>query len=405
MLSSDLVRARRRGEKLNLQALSGADREEALGMARALLEIAQGSLGESAEELGEALNAIDRDAKHEKLWAGLKKLVLDRCSFGMPLEIDAPALRKQVFEKASVARRELGPEDVFSRDKLLGEVASELGVDVQAVEDGLFGDLKGAQRLTQVPVLNPEQLIEEYEVAQIQGILLKAVRMKVHIRAASPDMVRSLFQKLKFRQLLYRVEKTEAGVEVEIEGPFSLFESVTKYGVQLAMIVPALLACDHVELEAELRWGKERRKLSFATQWKQARREKDEGAGLRSDVSALMKALEKKKSPWNVSISREILHIPGVGLCVPDLRFEAPGREAVFVEVLGFWSREAVWKRVEWAQSQEHEKVVFAVSSRLRVSEEVLPEDAGASLYVYKRAMSALAVLKQVEELAGSKAS
>lgn len=405
MLSSDLVRARRRGEKLNLQSLTGADRVEALTLASSLLEIAQGSLGEAAEDFGETLNAIDRDAKHEKLWAGLKKLVLDRCSFGMPLDIDAPALRKRIFEKASVVRRELGPEEVFSREKLLGEVAEELGVELQAVEDGLFGDLKGAQRLTAAPQLSPEQLVEKYEVAQIQGVLLKAVRLKVQIRASSPDVVRSLFQKLKFRQLLYRVEEAEGGFEIEIEGPFSLFESVTKYGIQLAMIVPALMACEHVALEAELRWGKERKKLLFATQWKQAQLAEGEGIGLRSDVLALMNALEKRKSPWTAHVSSAIFHIPGVGLCVPDLKLEASGREPVYVEVLGFWSREAVWKRVEWAQAEGHEKVVFAVSSRLRVSEEVLPEESGASLYVYKGAMSAAAVLKQVEELAGLTAS
>ncbi len=400
MLNADLVRARRRGDKLLLQSLSGADRQEALLISEALLQGVQSSVGESSEDVAEVLTAIDREARHEKLWAGLKKLVLDRCSFGMPLELDAPQLRKKIFEKASEERRALPPGTSLSREKVLEEIAGELDVPVEAIEDGMFGDLKGAQRLTSAPHESAEQIVEAYEIAQVQGVLLKAVRLTVVVYEARADVLRSLFQKLKFRQLLYRLEKREHGVRIEIEGPFSLFESVTKYGLQLAMIVPALMECEHVELTADLRWGKERKPLKFVSQWKQALvATAEDGPPLRSDVAALLKALEKKRGDWEVSLASELLDIPGVGLCIPDLQFSAPGKKPVFLEVLGFWSREAVWKRVEWAESSGSERVVFAVSSRLRVSEEVLSSETGSALYVYKGTMSAPAVMKQVEQL------
>jgi uncharacterized protein len=399
MLSADLVRARRRGDKLLLQSLSAADRSEAQLIAEALLQALQGSVGESSEDVAEVLSALERDSRHEKMWAGLKKLVLDRCSFGIPLELDPAQLRKKVFELASERRRTLAPGE-FTREAILEEVAGELAVSSQAIEDGLFGDLKGAQRLTAAPPDSAESIVDAYEIAQIQGILLKAVRLTVVIHDARADVLRNLFQKLKFRQLLYRLEKLEGGVRIEMEGPFSLFESVTKYGLQLAMIVPALLECDHVELSADLRWGKERRPLQFVTQWNKAILTTNDGEPpLRSDVAALLHSLEKKSGGWEVSLSSELLEIPGVGLCIPDLQFLAPGRKPVFLEVLGFWSREAVWKRVEWAESGKHERVVFAVSSRLRVSEEVLSEETGAALYVYKGTMSAASVLAHVEQL------
>lgn len=400
MLSAELVRARRRGDKLLLQPLSPADRQEALLIADALLQAVQSSVGESSEDVAEVLTAIEREAKHEKLWAGLKKLVLDRCSFGTPLELDPPELRRKIFELASEARRALPAGEVFSREKVLETVAAELKVPAQALEDGLFGDLKGAQRLTSAPTESAEQIVEAYEIAQVQGVLLKAVRLTVVVYEAQADVLRSLFQKLKFRQLLYRLERLENGVRIEIEGPFSLFESVTKYGLQLAMIVPALMECGHVELTADLRWGKERRPLTFVTGWKQAMVHLgDEGPPLRSDVAVLLKALEKKRGDWEVSVASELLDIPGVGICIPDLQFRAPRKEPVFLEVLGFWSREAVWKRVEWAELSKQHRVVFAVSSRLRVSEEVLSEATGSALYVYKGTMSAAAVLAHVDQL------
>jgi hypothetical protein len=69
--------------------------------------------------------------------------------------------------------------------------------------------------------------------------------------------------------------------------------------------------------------------------------------------------------------------------------------------VLGFWSRSAVWKRVEMVEAGLPCPIVFAVSKHLRVSEEVLDSDTPAALYIYARTMNARAVLDRVEAVAG----
>jgi hypothetical protein len=67
--------------------------------------------------------------------------------------------------------------------------------------------------------------------------------------------------------------------------------------------------------------------------------------------------------------------------------------------VLGFWSRDAVWKRIELAR-KGLAAVVFAVSKHLRVSEAALDDDRPAALYVYARVMNAAAILQRVQEVA-----
>ena len=87
-------------------------------------------------------------------------------------------------------------------------------------------------------------------------------------------------------------------------------------------------------------------------------------------------------------------------MCVPDVVFEhRPSRLKVFLEVLGFWSRDAVFRRIEMAQRGVGECMLFAASSRLRVSEALLDDINSAALYVYKGAMSARAVENKLEEL------
>jgi predicted nuclease of restriction endonuclease-like RecB superfamily len=102
--------------------------------------------------------------------------------------------------------------------------------------------------------------------------------------------------------------------------------------------------------------------------------------------------------PWRTRPATCLLDLPGVGVCAPDLEVEHQdtGRR-VYVEVLGFWSRDAVWRRVEMVEKGLGAPIVFAVGQHLRVSEAVLGQEAPAALYVYKRTMLPKALLERVQ--------
>jgi len=401
VLGPDLVRARRRGEQLLVSELSSGERLQALALAEEMLSVAAGCVGQSIEDVETALGQLERAPKFEKVWAGIKKIILDDCEFGGTVSVDPVAARRVLFARAAQRRASLADAATFERTELLAEVAAELGVSTTELEDGLFADLKGAQLLRAAPRLRAPQLLLDYETQHIQGVLLRSVKLTATVVDAEAAAYRRLFQKLKFRNLLFRLTRLEAGYCIEIEGPFSLFEAVTKYGMQFALVLPLLLECGNGHLVADLRWGKERRPLRFEKKWSNQPTGPDAGTAppLRPEIEQLITALRKKSSEFEVQTCSELLHIPGEGLCIPDLKFSAPGRPNVYLELMGFWSRDAVWKRVEWAQSGQHERVVFAASARLRVSEEVLPEGTGSSLYVFKGVMSPSAVLEHVEAL------
>src|SRR5690606_18595962 len=145
-------------------------------------------------------------------------------------------LRKDVFTLASRLRRESSAEQPFRRESALEAVAEKYNIRPQDIPEGLFSDLRGASRLSRVTGFDAKGLVDRYDIAQIQGVLLRAVQLSVVVSCDSPEHARWFFQKLKFRQLLYRLEEVSHGkYRVEIEGPFSLFESVTKYGLQLSL--------------------------------------------------------------------------------------------------------------------------------------------------------------------------
>jgi hypothetical protein len=72
--------------------------------------------------------------------------------------------------------------------------------------------------------------------------------------------------------------------------------------------------------------------------------------------------------------------------------------ELAYLEVLGYWSREAVFRRVDLVTQGLAARVLFAVSSRLRVSEEVLGDELPSRLYVYKGALSAKELLRRLDQ-------
>jgi predicted nuclease of restriction endonuclease-like RecB superfamily len=400
MLTADLVRATRRGDQLHVQAISGKLRQRAEELAASYLELARAQCGGTQHELESAWAEVQVAAREIKLAAGLKKLIEDGCEFETQAAIDPPALRSRVFLASAAARSALEPGQRFDRASVLARVGSDLELEPEQIERGLYSDLKAEQRLLRAPELGPAELLRSYDLAQLQAVLLRAVKVTAQVWCATPDGYRELFRKLKFRRLLFQVQPAEAGSHrIEIDGPFSLFESVTKYGLQLALLLPALLQADRLELEAQLRWGKARTPLRFLLSQRSPAAPEAGRARLPDEVEALLEAFQGGREGWAASPADQILNLPGIGLCVPDLRFSHRSGEVILLEVLGYWSREAVWRRVELVQRGLPQKLLFAASQRLRVSEEVLEDHPSGALYVYKGSLSAKAVIERLERL------
>jgi predicted nuclease of restriction endonuclease-like RecB superfamily len=399
LLTADLVNVRRRGDQLSLVPLGPDDLRRAGELAQAYLGLARAHVGLPRGAFLEACRGVSVTARDQRLAKGLHKLVLDRCTFEEGSAVDPAELRRELFLRAAEARH----GGVFDRAALLAALAGERGSTVPELEAALYADLPDAHRLRQFEAISAEALVSGYQAAQVQAVLLRAVKVTALLRG-TPAAFRLLFRRLKFLRLLHRIERLPdrkrglpAGYLIEIDGPFALFESVTRYGLQLALAFPAIAACEEWALDAEVRWGREAKPLHFRLGGVGAGGDLE--AALPDEVAALLEQLRQTKGPWKAKVSDAVLELPGVGMCVPDLELSRAGK-TVYVEVMGFWSRDAVWKRIELVKGGLPHRLVFAVSKHLRVSEEVLDDATSAALYVYSRTMNAKAVLERVERAA-----
>lgn len=407
MLTADHVRARRRGDRLLLLRLDGKSRTRAIELARRYLQLARAHVGQTREAFDEACAALPLQGWDRRLAAGLLKLVADRCEIDVATDRDPTLLRRELFDRASAARQALGPHETFDRAAILREVAAEHDLKADELEALLYADLRAAHRLQRFAPLSPEQLVANYELAQAQAVLLRATRVVAEIECRSPAALRRLFGKLKFLRLLFRLDRINPTTyRIAIDGPYSLFASVTKYGLQLALALPVIREADHWKLRADLLWGKLRTPLVFELEGVNAqppatKRRPSKAPDLPDDVTTLLARFRQRNTPWQARPNTDVLALPGVGLCVPDLSFTH--RETgtrIYLEVLGYWSREAVWRRIDLVERGLPHRILFAASTRLRVSEAALDDQLSAALYVFKSALQPAAIEQRLDALA-----
>ena len=141
MLTADLVRAYRRQGELKLRQWRGDARERALGIGEQLLALAEQHVGTTRGELTDAFGAVAVSSRDQRVAEGLKKLVLDRCDFGLP-EGRAPIeVRREVFLRAAAHRRQLEAKGTFDREGVKPEAGGGLGKSVEDIDARLYADL------------------------------------------------------------------------------------------------------------------------------------------------------------------------------------------------------------------------------------------------------------------------
>jgi uncharacterized protein len=400
VLTADLVTVRRRGDELRLLPSDDARTARVRAIAAALLEEARAQIGQPRDAVEQALREMaDAFPDDRRLAAAVTKLVRDGLQFQETDAHTSSELRRDLFRRAAAARR----AGTFDRARLLEEAGAPRGLPGGGVEDALFADRPGAQRLLAIDAPSPAALGAGFELAEAQAVLLRATKVVAQVRAADAGSYRHLFRTLKFLRLLPVITRAPEGhgYGIEIDGPLSLFQASAKYGLQLALALPAIAACQAWAIQADVRWGADRRPLVFRLAGRTSAGVPPPPA-LPDELAAFVTAFERAETGWRIDREPAVLDLPGAGVCVPDLAFtRASDGARVFFELLGFWSREAVFRRVDLVGAGLPHRILFAASKTLRVSEELLEASPTAALYIFARAISVRGVLERLEQLAG----
>jgi predicted nuclease of restriction endonuclease-like RecB superfamily len=411
VLTADLVTARRRGDELRLAPTDDVRRGRIATLAAALTARAREEVGNLRDDVEEALRQTAtalEEGGDRRLGAAVGKLVRDGLRFEETSGETATELRRELFTQAAAARRGAGPAP-FDRAAFLESFARARGTTAPALEAALYADRPGAQRLLAVEVPAPTLVAAGFGISEAQAVLLRATKIVAEVEAGDAALYRRLFRTLKFLRLLPVITRLEkrGGYRVEMDGPLSLFQGGGRYGLSLALALPAIAACDRWRLEADVRWGAERRPLRFRLAGEEPSvavagpGDAPPGDALPDELATFVTAFARVTTDWKIDRAPAILDLPGVGLCVPDLCFvrNADGARVHF-ELLGFWSREAVFRRIDLVRAGLPQRILFAASKSLRVGEALLDDAQTAALYVFSRVLNVRTILDHLERIA-----
>jgi predicted nuclease of restriction endonuclease-like RecB superfamily len=370
MLPTNLVRVKFFRNRVSPQFLD-ASVESWHDVAAQMLEVFRGKEGMSRGELEAEIEDAIGNHPGQLVHQGLAKLLEDRCEFEVVSGHPPEELREQVFGLAAQRRARGG----FNRDDVLQSVAQALNTWPAVVEQGLFADLKTEQRLVKFEDTTVNRLVERYNVALAQAVLMRSTGVEVTIRNEPPARFRQLFRASKFHRLVVEVEQLARGTTLlRLDGPLSLFTATQKYGLQLALFLPWILQCKDFELHAAVLWGAKRKPKSFVLTSADGlvSHLPDYASYMPPELTMFAELFRKRNADWTIEEETEVLPL-GKGIWVPDfrLRYNLTG-QSIYLEVLGYWRRSSAEKHM--ANLRKHAKTPFilAVSEQLKIDEEEL---------------------------------
>jgi predicted nuclease of restriction endonuclease-like RecB superfamily len=403
MLTGKLVRVRHARNKLVPLYLPPHDRNW-LGVAEQLLFAFRDAAGRTRGELEADLGQPVGEGPGQIVHQGLAKLLEDRCEFEVASDIPPDRVRETVFRTAAqhhAAAAKAGTP--FDRNAVLAAVAGELALAPEQVDLALFADLHDEQRILKFDDCTPDQLVHRYNVALAQAILLRSTGMEVRVWNETPARFRQLFRAVKFHRLICTIRPADGNsYKLMLDGPLSLFSSTQKYGMQLALFLPALLHCKTFELRAEVRWGAQKKEKVFTLAGSDGLRSHTPDFGMYTprELQVFEDNFRSTVSDWLIRNDPQPIDVSGT-TWVPDFTLtHARGGKEVHVEILGFWRKVAIEEHYKRLKRALPGKFVLVVSEQYR-ADEAGEFATGDEVYRFKRTPIAAEVAKVAAAVAG----
>jgi predicted nuclease of restriction endonuclease-like RecB superfamily len=382
MLTGTLVRVRFSKQRV-IPLYLKRDDPQWLEVAESLLLIFREGVGRTRGEIETEIDEMVGEGLATLAHRGLAKILEDRAEFEVVADIPPDSLREKVFTAAAEHRKTLRASGraraPFRREAVLEAVAEELKLRTDQVASAMFADLRDENRLLSIDQsIDAQRLIDRYNVGLAQSVLLRSVQVEAEVRNEKPARYRQLFRNLKFHRLLYRVEGSmKDGFVLHIDGPLSLFSATNKYGLQMALFLPALLLCRDFRLDAELRWGPKRDSRTFHLEAKDGlvSHYADTGTYVPAELTAFVDRFRQVAPAWELSEATDVLELGREGVWVPDYRLvHRPSGVDVYLEVVGFWKKSSLDRLLRLLPEHGPPRYLLAISDRFKVDEAALGE-------------------------------
>ncbi|MEH1850566.1 MAG: DUF790 family protein [Nostoc sp.] len=373
MLPTDLLMHRQNGEEIIPKRLK-IDRGTS-ELAIELINYFQSAVGKTQGVLERQLTDFEGDSTDYRVKRGLAYILKSSfCTFEVVSPLEPQMLRERVFSLAakSVSSRE---STQVTLSKIADELTQELEREVllEQVRNGLYADLSENKILTVFDAPTAPDVLNRYNLSQVQGVFYKASKLVLNAHRNVPGEYKLLFRYLKLFQLMAYIEgDADHGFTITIDGPTSLFNPSTRYGLAIAKLIPALLHVTKWSLSSILQT-----RDAYTNTWKTGRFTLNSECGLVSHYppgkpydSMLEASFADKwdalKSGWALEREVDLIPIPG-SVMIPDFRLVHADGRTFLLEIVGYWRPEYLQKKFSQVRRAGRDDLILAISERLNL--------------------------------------
>jgi len=405
MLPTELLIHRYSGEEIIPKRLKIDATHVAI--ASELISLFRDVVGQTQGELNRQLQELEGDTPDYRMKRGLAHLLKSAmCTFEIISPLEPQQLRERVFAFAAntLPSPQATPQTL---DRLADLLSKELEREVfpDQIRAGLYADLAENRILTQFEEPTPEALLHRYNLSQVQGVFYKASHIILNVHRNDPGEYKLLFRYLKLFQLMTYIEgDADHGFTITIDGPASLFKVSTRYGLDIAKLIPAMLHVTKWNLKATLQtrdfYTNEPKLRHFSL--------KDD-CGLVTHYppgkpyDSMLEASfadrwDSLKSEWRLEREVDLIPIPG-SVMIPDFRLVHPDGRTFLLEIVGYWRPEYLRKKFSQVRQSGCDNLILAISERLNLEKAgVKVQDTPARIIWFKDKLAPKSVLAAIAD-------
>ena len=343
-----------------------------------------------ADMLVQDVNEDDRRLRTE-----LVRTVASTRPAELPSDVDPEDLRLALFTEAwgkGLTSGVLG-DDLFSVDRgaIFDSIAPRFGINAAQVSQAMFADTPGERQLF-FPTGERNEVAREAIIRlnreRLRRGLRQAVRVTLQIPARTQEGTSyvNILWGAKRLGLMYDVSEAEGSVILAVSGPYALFGRTTMYGNRLFEFVRLVLENAgsnwHLKVDLLVRAGSRSGTLrnvlldASSSHFFMSTHHQPADIMRSGDEEAFQKYFTKLSSLWRLDYEGALVALGEPGrqtVMVPDFVARCPlSPTEVFIEIVGFWKREYLVRKIEKVRLLGNRHLVLIVNAKLCVTREEL---------------------------------
>ncbi len=401
MLTKDLLKFSRRDSRVHPKYIKPNDKN-LIQMADDLARLYKSFVGQSWRDLNQQIKSHPESS--DAVFQGFDKLLEDRCTFG---EADE-ALEEQRWKWLEQSRL-LRMQGLQTRGEFEQTLAEQSGCTFSSIQDRLYADLPEFRSIQSFDELSGEALLHRYNIAQVQGLLLRA--QKIRFTIFDKDLVtrRRLLQKLRFCRLLAEfVENPDGALQLDISGPLAMFDQAQSYGMRLCQFFPYVLLVSKWELEATVKLGESFYELKVDSSRNMTSHYRSFTGYIPEEFRAFIKAFNdlpaKDRRAWRVEESQEHLNLGQQSYSFPDLTLRHESGALRHVELFHRWHEAELRKRLEVLAACKDVPLILGVSMELSKTEGLegllaRAKETGISIFTFRQFPTVKAIMTYLPQV------